>query len=182
MKAKVKSVKVTGNWEKDGKVYYRHQYTFDNDKSLQANHTKELPFKEGDEVEYEVTRTHEKYGDSGSVKKPNDFQKGGGYKKPKLALTEIKRMVSSNAVHAVVVVNAQYNEERLKGSELAKIEQFTLGNITEDIEKFSNEDGLLTSRLASVNNAALMSGYKSYKTASDLITEAEKLYKYITRG
>ena len=90
-------------------------------------------------------------------------------------------MVSSNAVHAVVTVNAAYEEERLKGTALAKIEKFTLGDITGDIEKWSEEDDNLTSRLASMNNATIMAKYKSFKTVDDLLTEAQNLYKYITR-
>ena len=178
--SKVKSVSVSGTWEKDGKTYYRHDYEFEDGQKLQANHTKELPIAVGTEVEYEVKRTHEKYGDSGSVKKPNDFKRGG-YKKPVNSLSQIKRMVSSNAVHAVVTVNAAYEEERLKGTALAKIEKFTLGDITGDIEKWSEEDDNLTSRLASMNNAAIMAKYKSFKTVDDLLTEAQNLYKYITR-
>ena len=43
------------------------------------------------------------------------------------------------------------------------------------------QDSLFTSRLSSLNNAAAMSGYKSYKIASDVLEEAKKLYNYITR-
>lgn len=176
--SKVKSVEVTGDWEKDGKVYYRHQYTMEDGKEIQANHTSKLPFAVGVEVEYEVTRTHEKYGDSGKVKNPNDFKKGN-YKKPTLSFKDIKRMVKTNAVHAVDVVNANYNEHRLDGKSLKEIEKFTLGDISGDIEKYSEEDSLLTSRLASVNNAAIASGYESVNNVSELIELAEKRYKYV---
>ena len=85
--SKVKSVKVGGDWEKDGKVYYRHDYVMEDGQKIQANHTTENPINVGEEVEYNVTRSHEKYGDSGSVKKPNDFKKGGGYKPDTVGIT-----------------------------------------------------------------------------------------------
>ena len=68
---------------------------------IQANHKKELPIPKGAEVEYEVKRTHPQYGDSGSVKKPNDF-KGG--RKIQVSLKQIERMAKSNAISAVVTV------------------------------------------------------------------------------
>jgi len=178
--AKVESVEVGRSWEKDNVTYYTHTYILSDGQKIQANHKKENPIAVGEEVEYEVKRTHEKYGDSGSVKKPNDFKKGT-YKKPTLKLVDAKRMASSNAIHAVITVNVSYREERLKGDALSLFESFTLGDISGDIEKFSEEDSLFTSRLSALNNAALESGYKSFKTASDVLKRAKELYKYITR-
>jgi hypothetical protein len=179
--AKVDKVETGKTWTKDGVEYITHTYTLSDGQVIQANHKTEKPINIGEEVEYEVKRTHEKYGDSGTVKKPNDFKKGGGYKKPQLKLVDAQRMASSNAIHAVVTINSTYNEERIKGTALKEFEAFTLGDISEDIDKFSEQDSLFTSRLSSLNNAAAMSGYKSYKIASDVLEEAKKLYNYITR-
>lgn len=179
--AKVENVEVGRSWEKDGTTYITHTYTLSDGQKIQANHKTEKPIAIGEDVEYNVQRTHEKYGDSGTVKKPNDFKKGA-YKKPMLKFIDAKRMASSNAINAVVTINSAYNQERITGAALAEFEAFTLGDITEDIEKYSEQDSLFTSRLSSLNNAAAMSGYKSYKTAADVLKEAKNLYKYITRG
>ncbi len=178
--AKVEKVSVGSSWEKGDATFITHTYTLSDGQVIQASHKTEKPIAIGEEVEYEVKRTHEKYGDSGTVKKPNDFKKGG-YKKPQLKLMDAQRMASSNAIHAVVTINSTYNEERIKGTALKEFEAFTLGDISEDIDKFSEQDSLFTSRLSSLNNAAAMSGYKSYKIASDVLEEAKKLYNYITR-
>ncbi len=178
--AKVEKVSVGSSWEKGDATFITHTYTLSDGQVIQASHKTEKPIAIGEEVEYEVKRTHEKYGDSGTVKKPNDFKKGG-YKKPQLKLMDAQRMASSNAIHAVVTINSTYNEERIKGTALKEFEAFTLGDIADDIDKFSEQDSLFTSRLSSLNNAAAMSGYKSYKIASDVLEEAKKLYNYITR-
>lgn len=180
MKSKVKEVSVSGHWNKDGVTFYTHNYAMEDGQKIQANHKSELPFDKGAEVEYEVTKTHEKYGDSGKVSKPNDF-KG---KKYSVAFKEIQRMVRSNAIHAVVSVNDRFGEAVLEGNALSVIEKFTLGDITGDIDKFSEEDSLLTSRLASVNNAAIAAKYKSSPTDNVLdvlMKEANNYYKYITK-
>jgi len=182
MITKIKTVKDTGRtFESHGKTFHVHQYEFDNGEQGQANHASQLPFSVGDEVEIEEKKNDPKYGKTFSVKKPNDFKKGGGYKKPTLSFVDVMRMVRTNAIHAVDVVNSNYNEKRLDGNALAVIEKFTLDNISGDVEKFSEEDSLLTSRLASVNNAAIASGYESVKSAADLVKLAESRYKYVTR-
>ena len=81
MKTKVKSVQQDGTWnaKQDNALMYRHEYAMEDGTIMQASHKTQMPFPVGAEVEYEVTRTHETYGKSGSVKKPNDFQKSGGY-------------------------------------------------------------------------------------------------------
>lgn len=85
-RSRVKSVSVSGSWEKDGTTYHNHQYEMEDGHKIQASHKTSLPFNVGDEIEYEVRRTHEKYGDQGTVKKPNDF-KGGGYKPDTVGIT-----------------------------------------------------------------------------------------------
>ncbi len=74
-RSKVRSVQASGTWNtNDGKLMYRFDYVMEDDVALQANHVSEVHFKVGDEVDYEVTRTHETYGKSGKVSKPSDFQ------------------------------------------------------------------------------------------------------------
>ncbi|MCP4989079.1 MAG: hypothetical protein GY928_24380 [Colwellia sp.] len=74
-RSKVKSVQASGTWNgKDGTTFYRFDYVMEDDTSIQASHISEAHFKVGDEVDYEVTRTHETYGKSGKVGKPSDFQ------------------------------------------------------------------------------------------------------------
>lgn len=179
-KAKVESVETGNTWEKDGETYITHTYVLSDGQSIQANHKTEKPINVGEEVEYEVKRKHEKYGDSGTVKKPNDFKRGG-YKKPTLALKDIIRMCKSNAIHAVFTVNASYSEERLKGDSLQKIINFTMNGLNGDIDKFGEDDSLLTSRLSSMNNASLKSKFTTINTAEELISEAQKLYNYIIK-
>jgi|11BtaG_2_1085332.scaffolds.fasta_scaffold09768_6 hypothetical protein len=183
MITKIKTVKDTQRtFESHGKTFHVHQYEFENGEHGQANHASALPYKVGDEVEIEEKKNDPKYGKTFKVSKPNAFQKGGGYKKPQLKFVDAKRMASSNAVHAVVTINSTYSEERLKGDSLATFEKFTLGGISGDIDKFTEEDSLFTSRLSSLNNAAAMSGYKSYNNALEVLEEAKKLYSYIIRG
>lgn len=177
-KAKFTEVRLSDYVDKHGNK--SANVTFDNGDSGLLTFKPEKQPNVGDEFEYEIEEKVSAKGNKwNKIKRYSPpFQKGG-YKKPTLSFTDVKRMVRSNAVHAVVTVNSAYNTERLLGDSLKVIESFTLGDISGDIEKFSEEDSLLTSRLASVNNAANMSGYKTFNNAKDLIQEAEKLYKYI---
>jgi hypothetical protein len=87
--SKVKSVTVGSQWtSKHGDVMFNHEYTFEDGASLQASHKSENPFKVGDDVEYEITQTDEKFGDKGKVKKPDTgFKGGGGYKPDTVGIT-----------------------------------------------------------------------------------------------
>ncbi|HKK12410.1 MAG TPA: hypothetical protein VJ945_06235 [Flavobacteriaceae bacterium] len=76
--SKVKKVQANGTWNSnDGTLYYKYDYEMEDGTALQAMHKSQRPFGIGDDVDYEVTRTHEIYGNSGKVSKPNEFQKGG---------------------------------------------------------------------------------------------------------
>ena len=88
-------------------------------------------------------------------------------------------MAKSNAISAVVTVNSTYNEERLQGKELLPIIKFSMGDITQDINKYSEEEDLFITRLSAVNNAAKMAGYKSFNSAQDLLTEANNILKFV---
>lgn len=77
VKSKVKSVQGNGTYESKHGLMYKFDYVFDNDVALQAGHKSENHFNVGDEVEYEIKRTHETYGHSGTVSKP--MEGGGGY-------------------------------------------------------------------------------------------------------
>ena len=77
--SKVKSVQQNGtyNSKKDNSLIYKHEYVFEDETVLSAGHLTIQPFNVGDEVEYEVKRDDPTYGKSGTVSKPNTFQKGG---------------------------------------------------------------------------------------------------------
>lgn len=177
-KAKFTEVKLSDYTDQHGNK--SANVTFDNGDSGLLTFKPDNQPNVGDEFEYEieekVSAKGNKWNKIKRYKPP--FQKGT-YKKPTLLFKDIQRMVKTNAVHAVDVVNANYNEHRLDGKSLKEIEKFTLGDISGDIEKFSEEDSLLTSRLASVNNAAIASGYESVNNVSELIKLAEKRYKYV---
>lgn len=79
MITKVKSIQANGSFENDygtlqengKKLLFKFEYEMEDGTIITANHkTQECPFKAGDEVEYEVKKTHPDYGKSGSVKKP----------------------------------------------------------------------------------------------------------------
>ena len=86
--SKIKSIQASGTYENvngtdlgNGKKgFYQFIYEFEDGTVMQASHkTKEPPFQIGDTAEYEVKRTHETYGKSGKVSKPqnNGSSKGG---------------------------------------------------------------------------------------------------------
>ncbi len=78
--SKVKSVQGNGTWESQSGTMYQFIYEMEDGAKLQANHkSQEGAFEVGSEVEYEITRTHEKFGDSGRVRKPNSGSFGGSF-------------------------------------------------------------------------------------------------------
>lgn len=78
MISKVKEVKATGTWQnKSGETMHRHDYEMEDGTKLQANHKSELPFKVGDNIEYEVKKEDPQYGKSGTVKKPEQGNYSG---------------------------------------------------------------------------------------------------------
>lgn len=87
--SKVKSVTIGDSYESNGTTYYNHNYVMEDGQKIQASHKEQNKFSVGDEVEYEVKRTHPTYGDSGSVSKPqnNNFRGGGGYKPDTVGIT-----------------------------------------------------------------------------------------------
>ncbi len=83
--SKVKTVQGSGTFENangvdlgNGKIgFFKFEYTFEDGESLTANHKGES-FKVGDEVEYEIVKKHDQYGNSGRVKKPQQQPYNGG--------------------------------------------------------------------------------------------------------
>lgn len=73
---KIKSVQQDGtyNSKHDNSLLYKHEYVFEDEVILQASHKTQNPFKVGDEVEYTIKRTHETYGNSGTVQWVKDDQ------------------------------------------------------------------------------------------------------------
>lgn len=73
--SKVKTVAGNGTWNgNDGTMYYKFEYLMEDGALLSASHKTDKHFNEGDEVEYEITKTNE-YGNYGKVSRPNDFRK-----------------------------------------------------------------------------------------------------------
>ena len=75
----VKSVQGSGNYEFNGKTYYRFDYEMEDGTVMQGSHlSRENALQPGDPCEYEVKRDHPTYGKSGSVSKPKEAYSGGG--------------------------------------------------------------------------------------------------------
>ncbi len=96
---------VQGNGHFDGKFgrMFKFEYEFEDGNIMEANHkTEDGFFPVGTEVEYTITRTHERYGNSGKVQKPQEQQgapagaapqsrhSGGGDKNRAFALSYAK--------------------------------------------------------------------------------------------
>lgn len=76
MLSKVKSVQGAGDFDMEinGNTVklYSFEYEMEDGTILKANHkTNTSPFPTGSEVDYNVTKTHPEYGNSGTVKKPD---------------------------------------------------------------------------------------------------------------
>lgn len=179
--SKVKSVTVGETYTGKYGEMINHNYEMEDGQKIQAAHKTANPIKVGETVEYEVKRTHEVYGDSGSVSKPKEPFQGGKRKPITTSYKDVLGMVRSNAIHAMVVVNSAYNQERITSANLPEIEKFTIGDINGDLEKFGEQDRLLTSRLAAVNNAAIASSYKTFNNASEMLELAKAFYQYTTK-
>jgi len=177
--SKVTTVEVGKTWESNGNTFITHNYVLEDDTKIQANHKSEKPIAIGEEVEYEVKRTHETYGDSGSVKKPGDFKPGG--KTIMQKEYQSKRMCKSNALRAIADMNNAIGTKRFDSDQLKPLVTFTVGDITGDIEKFSIEGDNHTSRLAAVNTTVAMMSTEDYKTIEEVIEMATKLYNYIIK-
>ena len=76
--SKVKNVQGKGTWESNYGTLYQFIYEMEDGTTLQANHKKQDgAFAVGAEVEYEITSTHDTYGNKGKVKKPDSGFSGG---------------------------------------------------------------------------------------------------------
>lgn len=181
MKGKVESVEKTSFVDTNGNEYYN--VTIDGKKGNYACKAGKAPyFVAGQELEYEEEVKLDKNGNPRTkFKKPQSFN-GFGQRKPiMLSKSEALRMCKSNAVHAVSVVNAAYNSERLTGAALAPIVAFTSEKISGDIEKYSDADSDFVSRLAAVNNAAIQASYRNYESVTDLLEIAKKIHQYVSK-
>jgi len=76
--SRVKQVVVGNSYEGKYGTMINHTYTMEDGTVLQASHKKASPIAVGEEVEYEIIRTDEKYGHSGKVSKPKPAFGGGG--------------------------------------------------------------------------------------------------------
>ena len=175
--AKITEVRLTDYTDQHGNK--SANIKFDNGDSGLISFKPDNQPQEGTDFEYEIevktSKAGKEYNKIKKYKPP--FQKGT--RNITMSFTNVKRMAKSNAVHAMMQVNSTYNREVIKSNELNTIVAFTLGDISGDIEKFGEESDLLTSRLSSVNNAALSSGYRTINSAAELVKLANWLYGYI---
>ena len=127
---KIKSVQQDGtyNSKHDNALLYKHEYVFEDEVILQASHKTQNPFKVGDEVEYTIKRTHETYGNSGTVQwvQDNKYQ-GAAQGKPDEKQTYIIRQSSLKI--AMKFMNVDPNMEQNK---------FTLKRLKEVSEDLTN--------------------------------------------
>lgn len=178
MKGKVESVEKQDFVDSYGNLYYN--VTIDGKKGNYSHKPdKSCYFVVGQEQEYEEEVKNDKNGNPRTKFKKPYVPFGGGGKKQIMPLTECTRIAKSNAVHAVITVNAIYEREVLKGDSLGALVAFSLAGISGDIPKWGEEHNLFISRLAAVNNAAADCKIRQYKDATELINHAEKLYKYV---
>ena len=76
--SKIKNVQSVGTWESkhDQTLMYKYEYDFEDGGYVQASHKTPIPYKAGDEVEYQITHPDKHYG---KVNKPkpqfNGFKK-----------------------------------------------------------------------------------------------------------
>jgi hypothetical protein len=138
-------------------------------------------FIQGQEMEYEEEIKPDKNGTPRTkFKKPYTPNAFGG-KKQVMRLTECLRMAKSNAIHAMVSINAVYESEVIKSTELQYLLKFSIGDISADITKWGPEHDDFITRLACVNNAAIDVKVYQPKTGKNIVERAEKFYQYITK-
>lgn len=129
--SKVKSIQSNGSFDGQYGMMYKFEYQFEDGTILTANHkTDKSPFKEGDEVDYNVTKTHPEYGKSGTVKKPESAQYSGssalkGGVGEDLRQLMIVRQSSLNRAVEILIHNANQSApvDEIEAIELA--ERFT---------------------------------------------------------
>ena len=179
MKSKILSRTEPNAWNnpKGGVIYYR-TYTLEDGNSVNLGAKDEDPKwgQVGAEIEYEEAGTDSK----GNPKYRRTPPQSGFTKKPVMqSIKQTKRISRSNALHALAVVNSTYEREVLTSKDLAEIEKFTVGDITGDIEKFSEAGDNHTSRLSAVNNATLIAGYKPVGNITEFMKIVTAAYGYI---
>lgn len=177
MKGKIEKSQFTKSWEGPKGTIHYHLITVGGvEGQIGAKEQNPSFLAVGQEIEVEVTD-----GKYGKVFKRVQPQGGfSGKRKPiMMKQEEAMRMIRSNAIHAMCVVNAAYGEERIKANEIQPIIAFTSENIKGDFEKFSDTDQDLTSRLAAVNNAVIQASYKSFNSVEDVLSVARGIYKYV---
>lgn len=177
MKGKIEKSAFTKEWTGDKGTIYYHLITVNGVEGQIGSKQKEPSFLAvGQEIEVEVSEG--KYGKVFKRVQPQGY--GGKGRKPIMVKQEeALRMCRSNAIHAMCVVNAAYNEERIKANEIQPIIAFTSENIKGDFEKFGELDQDLTSRLAAVNNAVIQASYKRFNSVEDVLAVARGIYKFV---
>lgn len=121
--AKVTNVQANGTWDSDKHgTFFKFDYEFDDNNGLQAMHkTKEGAFKVGDTVEYEVTKMHPEYGNSGKVTKPKDQPHSNGatvspdvWRKKDVAIIYQNALTQANTFYNVVGYQGKTADQSLQ--------------------------------------------------------------------
>lgn len=127
MISKVKSVQQDGTWNSkhDNALMYKHEYEFEDGTLLQASHKTQNPFKQGDEVEYNVTRESDTYGKSGNVKWVADNQQlFSGGKSDKVQTYIIRQSSLTRAIEHLTVLHADTRDSLTKENVTALAEHY----------------------------------------------------------
>ena len=184
VEGKIEKSEFTKPWqmpEGKGTIYYHNLKVEGDDRVFNVGAKKESPdfLSVGKQIKLDVTEG--KNGWKAKVVRENSFSGGG--RKPILKLVDIKRMCRSNALNLMYEVNKAYagdgKGDRIKSSDLSKVEEFSVAGINADIDKFGEEDSLLTSRLSALNQAAAAAHSKSLNNIDEVLELAKNHYNYI---
>ena len=105
MITKIKSVQGSGHFDGQYGRLYKFEYTFEDGVTLVANHkTQDCPYKQGDVVEYTITKEDPKYGKSGKVGIPKEeptYQPEDNDKRQRMIVYQ-NAFTQANSYHGVV--------------------------------------------------------------------------------
>ncbi len=132
MITKVKSVQGNGTY----KDMFNYMYEFEDGTSLSANHkTQPAPFKQGDEVEYELRG--EKNGFRwGAVRRPKDDSEPRKHSNPQDDRSDVGNKIDASwAIKAALQVHQGINPNSGESMQILKVTAVNLINLRNDVVK-----------------------------------------------
>jgi hypothetical protein len=173
-KGKITKSTFTNEWKGDKGTVYYHDIEMDNGDTGSIGSKDKNPdfIAVGQTLDYTLEQGQR--GNKIKRNKPAFTPKGG---KQLMHFDNIKRMVSSNALHAICFINSESEKELIPLSDARLIEEFTMYDITGDIEKWGTRHDHLITRMACVNNAAAAVKWKNYRNVSDFVVFCKSLAK-----